>query len=297
MNTHSVFFCTIIAFLLIVGIASCDQTSPCDGFECNYGNCVVTPQGTPKCDCYPGYYGDNCPYENYDPCLVLECKNGGTCEVDSTNPRKAHCICAPGFTGSSCETADPCFNNNGGCINGTCSDSLGIVTCICFEGYSGVHCENIDYCYNVTCPPNAYCNSTTGECKCNTGYEFAPTCEQEIRAKFLGTYNATDNCAGTQTNYTCNIVADNNIQGIVLQNFGNRGINVKATMYNSTTFIITQTQEFLYTAVPPHDTIRIIAPPSVFGAISTSPDTTINFNYQYAFPGEAKINCSALLSK
>lgn len=290
-------FCLVL--LLLCAMSACERPSPCEGFECNYGNCVVATDGTPKCDCYPGYYGENCPYENYDPCQVLECKNGGTCEVDSLNPRQAHCICLPGFGGANCETSNPCYNNNGGCINGTCRDSLGIVVCDCFPGYYGTKCDLINLCYDVACAPNATCNANTGACECVTGYEFAPDCNQAMRQKFLGTYNATDLCAGNTTAYTCEILSGENIQDIIIRNMGDRNnINVKARVLNTTTFVISQTQGFPYTAVPPYDSIYIVAPPLILGTFSTNgTDTSVSFNYKYAFPGQLGVACATNMTK
>lgn len=299
MNTPPFFYIACLLVFILFAITSCDRPSPCDGFECNYGNCIVSPDGTPKCDCYPGYFGDNCPYENYDPCLVLQCKNGGTCVIDSLNPRQAYCDCPPGFKGKNCESADPCYNNNGGCINGTCRDSLGIVLCDCLPGFIGAYCDITDFCYNIVCSPNATCNSTNGNCECITGYEFAPTCEQEMRRKFLGKYNATDLCEGNTTNYTCRILAGVGIQDIIIRNLGNRdSIDVKARILNSTTFIVSATQGFPYTAVPPYDSIYIVAPPIIFGAISiNTPDTIVSFNYKYGFPGQTRVSCGTTLLK
>ncbi len=295
MNKH---FC-IAFFIGLLGLClshltSCERPSPCDGFECNYGNCVITPEGTPKCDCYPGYYGDNCPYENYDPCMVLECANGGTCQVDSADSRKAHCICLGGFEGEHCEYANPCYTNNGGCVNGTCRDSLGLVLCDCLPGYTGTLCDQIDYCYGINCTENAHCNSETGVCQCNTGYEFAPSCNQQIRTKFIGTYIANDSCANVNSGaYSAYIVADDsNISKIKISNFGNKnGITVTAEVSETNKFVILATQTYQVAS----NTYRIIAPPKITGTLNS--DSTLTFSYQYSLNAGDTITCYTTMAK
>jgi len=51
------------------------------------------------CNCPPGYSGEDCEY--YEPCSVLVCENGGTCdEYDG------ECDCLEGFEGELCETEE-----------------------------------------------------------------------------------------------------------------------------------------------------------------------------------------------
>lgn len=60
-----------------------------NGGECENGDC----------NCPPGYYGEDCEY--YEPCSILVCENGGTCdEYDG------QCNCLDGYEGTHCETEE-----------------------------------------------------------------------------------------------------------------------------------------------------------------------------------------------
>ena len=68
----------------------------CNEVYCNgNGECE---DGSPTCDCEPGYTGDRC--ESVDHCEGTTCSGNGRCEdrVDSFA-----CVCEPNFTGDVCE--------------------------------------------------------------------------------------------------------------------------------------------------------------------------------------------------
>lgn len=48
------------------------------------------------CECLPGYFGEDCEY--YDPCSVIICENGGTCD-----DWDGECHCLEGYEGTNCE--------------------------------------------------------------------------------------------------------------------------------------------------------------------------------------------------
>ncbi len=135
-------------------------------------------------------------------CAPNPCQNGGSC----TNGWSGFtCSCAPGFTGTTCETdiddcvADPCLNG------GSCTDDVLGYTCGCAAGYAGDNCEtNLDECTPNPCLFGGVCTDGVNaySCECAIGYTGA-NCETLV-----------DNCVsepclndGTCTNgpgtYTC----------------------------------------------------------------------------------------------
>jgi len=74
-----------------------------------------------------------------DACVAAPCQNGGTC-TDTVG--SFVCSCAPGFTGTNCESdidecdAAPCQNG------GICTNTLGSYSCSCPPGFAGMDCES-----------------------------------------------------------------------------------------------------------------------------------------------------------
>lgn len=286
-------------FLLLVGIASCDRPSPCDGVYCNNGNCVVTADGTPKCECYPGYYGD-CRDDQYDPCLLITCQNGGVCEVDSANSRKASCHCPPEYYGTYCEKLNPCYPSP--CQNGgTCTiDSLGLAVCTCPPGYSGFDCSTFDPCYNVTCLPNASCNPTTGLCTCNIGYEIAPddSC-RAIREKYLATYTADDSCLPAAP-YVVQVSPDaSDVSYFNMENLYNLARPIRFKVFTSTKFKLdTDPGTGTQFVIAGNDTIAEFLTPSNPGLLNSIDENgIITVHYRIKLPNDPQVkSCSAILT-
>jgi hypothetical protein len=114
-----------------------------------------------------------------DHCSPNPCLNGATCENKATG---FECACAPGYTGTSCETniddcaASPCQNG------GVCSDGIASYTCACPPGYSGTNCETlIDNCASAPCQNGSACTNSVNSysCACTTGFAGA-NCEINV---------------------------------------------------------------------------------------------------------------------
>ena len=92
-----------------------------------------------------------------------------------------------------------------------------------------------DKCKKTNCEHNGAC--VDGTCICANGYE-GEDCNTEVRAKFIGTYNVSDNCTITlDAKYTVNIsaVSDSNLFEVQIANFNNDFSNsVIATIVNGT---------------------------------------------------------------
>ena len=112
-------------------------------------------------------------------CDVDPCQNGAQC-IDGVN--QAVCLCAPGFTGDTCETnqndCDPNPCDNGG----TCTDGVNAFTCVCPEGYSGPRCEiPPDHCAADPCENGGTCVDAVDGfvCECTEGYT-GPACAVKV---------------------------------------------------------------------------------------------------------------------
>jgi hypothetical protein len=139
--------------------------------DCGPGACLA--DGSP-CDAVPGCCsGFACTKgvcTNIDDCSPSPCQNGGSC-TDGVNSYT--CSCAPGFTGTNCETdINECSPNP--CLNGgSCTDGVNSYTCTCPTGFTGTNCQfNINDCVPNPCLNGGTCidgvNSYT--CSCAPGY-------------------------------------------------------------------------------------------------------------------------------
>ncbi|CAG2227187.1 unnamed protein product [Mytilus edulis] len=78
--------------------SDCDDTNECDSNPCLNGDCTDELNGY-SCQCFFGFYGDNCEH-NIDDCGDNACDNNGTC-IDG--PASYTCQCLVDYTGSLCE--------------------------------------------------------------------------------------------------------------------------------------------------------------------------------------------------
>ncbi|MEE6486147.1 hypothetical protein FKM82_014524 [Ascaphus truei] len=106
--------------------------------------CIATEEG-PKCECAPGYIGDNCSL-NYNDCKDHRCQNNAQC-VDEINGYS--CVCTEGHRGQLCEMPpqasslpSPCKLTQ--CQNGAnCIDLGNSAVCQCLPGFVGTRCEKL----------------------------------------------------------------------------------------------------------------------------------------------------------
>ena len=76
-------------------------------------------------------------YSDIDECASAPCRNGATC-TDLVNGYT--CTCAPGWTGTHCETdINECISNP--CVNGICSNANDKYFCTCNAGWTGTNCD------------------------------------------------------------------------------------------------------------------------------------------------------------
>ncbi|WAR12587.1 NOTC1-like protein, partial [Mya arenaria] len=112
----------------------------------NSGECVNT-EGAYQCNCSQGWGGKHCEKAdsdagNTEPCLRIQCLNGGYCQETSNNSGAYMCKCPSGWTGDRCQyDRDECVEirpckNGGSCIN-----LVGGFMCECPPGLEGDTCE------------------------------------------------------------------------------------------------------------------------------------------------------------
>ncbi|XP_013861401.1 protein jagged-1b [Austrofundulus limnaeus] len=138
----------------------CDKCIPHPG--CVHGTCVEPWQ----CLCETNWGGHLCNKDlNYcgthQPCL-----NGGTCI--NTGPDKYQCICAEGYSGTTCQRAEhACLSNP--CSNGgSCSETSQGYECQCAPGWSGPSCTiNVDDCSSNPCNHGGTCQDLVNGYKCH----------------------------------------------------------------------------------------------------------------------------------
>uniref|UniRef100_A0A8C2KZS5 Neurogenic locus notch homolog protein 1 n=1 Tax=Cyprinus carpio TaxID=7962 RepID=A0A8C2KZS5_CYPCA len=153
----------------------------------------------PVCDCVLGYSGPLCLTPVNHACMGSICQNGGTCSLLTL--QTFTCRCPPGWSGKTCQQADPCASNpcaNGGqcsvfeshyictcppnfhgqtcrqdvnecallpspCRNGgTCMNEVGSYLCRCPPEYAGTHCERLYHpCHPSPCRNGGTCSQTS----------------------------------------------------------------------------------------------------------------------------------------
>ncbi|XP_055602052.1 protein crumbs isoform X2 [Uranotaenia lowii] len=184
-------------------------TDYCSHDPCmQHGTCISRTDGY-ECHCTARFKGKNCEVDMGPPCQAHPCQHGGTCLEDTKGDYK--CSCAPGYTGSHCETAlsfhplcekNPCLNN------GTCRVLPGSnkFDCECLKGFIGDRCEiNWDDCQPNLCLNGGRCvdgvDTFTCDCK-GTGYG-GTLCQNNIDECLVNPCLNGGVCFDTYGTYLC----------------------------------------------------------------------------------------------
>ncbi|XP_030878105.1 neurogenic locus notch homolog protein 1 [Leptonychotes weddellii] len=160
----------------------CQAPSPCLSAPCkNAGTCHVVDRGGLVdyiCTCRLGFSGPLCLTPQDNACLSTPCRNGGTCDLLTLTEYK--CRCPPGWSGKTCQQADPCASNP--CANGgQCLPFEASYICGCPHGFHGPTCrQDVNECSQNPrlCQNGGTCHNEVGSyrCTCRTAHT-GPHCE------------------------------------------------------------------------------------------------------------------------
>ena len=149
-------------------------------------------------------------------------------------------------------------------------------------------CGDENLCKDVECGANGTC--LDGDCVCDDGYEIGASgqCDTESRAKFLGTYNATETCTPPSSgSYSNTITASgSDVTKVVISNFGDSGLNATATVNGSDVTVDSQTFNIGGTSY----TI------TGDGSLSAS-GNVITLTYEARAGGVVAFNCTVTMNK
>ncbi|NWH62139.1 NOTC1 protein, partial [Geococcyx californianus] len=160
----------------------CQLPNPCLSSPCkNAGTCTPVVRGSTvdyTCACRLGFTDELCLTPRNNVCLSNPCRNGGTCELLTLNEYK--CRCPPGWSGKTCQQADPCASNP--CANGgKCVPFEAHYVCRCTAGFHGANCkQDVNEC-SITpfvCKNGGSCTNEVGtyQCSCKPAFT-GPNCE------------------------------------------------------------------------------------------------------------------------
>uniref|UniRef100_A0A803TP03 EGF-like domain-containing protein n=1 Tax=Anolis carolinensis TaxID=28377 RepID=A0A803TP03_ANOCA len=160
----------------------CQLPNPCLSSPCkNAGTCHPLVRGNSAeytCACRLGYTDKLCLTPEENACLSSPCRNGGSCDLLTLTEYK--CRCPPGWSGKTCQQADPCASNP--CANGgQCVPFDSDYVCRCPPGFHGATCkEDLNECSRSppVCKNGGTCLNQIGsyECHCRQAYT-GPNCE------------------------------------------------------------------------------------------------------------------------
>uniref|UniRef100_A0A8C6XMQ4 Neurogenic locus notch homolog protein 1 n=1 Tax=Naja naja TaxID=35670 RepID=A0A8C6XMQ4_NAJNA len=146
-------------------------SSPCN----NGGTCHPVVEGnTPDyvCSCQLGYIDKLCLTIEENACLSGPCRNGGSCDLVTLTEYK--CRCPPGWSGKTCQQADPCASNP--CANGgQCVPFESSYVCRCPQGFHGATCkEDLNECKRMPpiCKNGGTCVNEIGSYQCHCRQAF-----------------------------------------------------------------------------------------------------------------------------
>nr|XP_006818365.1 PREDICTED: uncharacterized protein LOC100377183 [Saccoglossus kowalevskii] len=118
---------------IIYSVELCPANYSCE----NQAMCVVTADNPSYCVCPEGWVGSFCENE-FDPCEVHQCANGGTCVSEGST---YNCLCRPGTLGTLCSIIrDDCTSNP--CVGESeCISIINGFLCQCGPAYTGKRCQ------------------------------------------------------------------------------------------------------------------------------------------------------------
>uniref|UniRef100_A0A8C3TFR0 Neurogenic locus notch homolog protein 1 n=1 Tax=Chelydra serpentina TaxID=8475 RepID=A0A8C3TFR0_CHESE len=154
----------------------CQLPNPCLSSPCkNAGTCHPVIRGNAvdyTCSCRLGFTDRLCLTPEENACLNNPCRNGGTCDLLTLTEYK--CRCPPGWSGGTCQQADPCASNP--CANGgQCVPFEAHYVCKCTAGFHGANCkQDVNEC-NASppiCKNGGSCTNEVGtyQCSCKPAY-------------------------------------------------------------------------------------------------------------------------------
>uniref|UniRef100_A0A452SNF0 Neurogenic locus notch homolog protein 1 n=1 Tax=Ursus americanus TaxID=9643 RepID=A0A452SNF0_URSAM len=148
----------------------CQAPNPCLSTPCkNAGTCHTVDRGglvDYACTCRLGFSGPLCLTPQDNACLSTPCRNGGTCDLLTLTEYK--CRCPPGWSGKTCQQADPCASNP--CANGgQCLPFEASYICGCPPGFHGPTCrQDVNECSQNPrlCQNGGTCHNEVGSYRC-----------------------------------------------------------------------------------------------------------------------------------
>uniref|UniRef100_A0A663MZA9 Neurogenic locus notch homolog protein 1 n=1 Tax=Athene cunicularia TaxID=194338 RepID=A0A663MZA9_ATHCN len=154
----------------------CQLPNPCLSSPCkNAGTCIPVVRGSTvdyTCACRLGFTDELCLTPRDNVCLSNPCRNGGTCDLLTLSEYK--CRCPPGWSGKTCQQADPCASNP--CANGgQCVPFEAHYICRCTAGFHGANCkQDVNECNILppVCKNGGSCTNEVGtyQCSCKPAY-------------------------------------------------------------------------------------------------------------------------------
>ncbi len=147
---------------------------------------------------------------NSDTILPVGTTAGGTITGNrAAITVRATVLCAPFYTGSSCEILNHCESNAVTCSErGTCVNGFNGSTCDCNPPYIGENCESQDFCLNTNCNERGTCNNGLDSytCSCDPGYTGAD-CETNIDDCVNRNCSGNGVCVDGVNSFSCECVS------------------------------------------------------------------------------------------
>ncbi|XP_024236984.1 neurogenic locus notch homolog protein 1 isoform X1 [Oncorhynchus tshawytscha] len=154
----------------------CQYSNPCNPSPCrNGGECRAVSHGNTfefHCKCRLGFSDQLCLTPTNHACMSSPCRNGGTCDLITLSDYR--CRCPPGWSGKTCQIANPCASNP--CANGgQCSPFESHYICACLPAFHGQTCKlDVNECAQMSspCRNGGMCVNEVGSYHCRCPQEY-----------------------------------------------------------------------------------------------------------------------------